>query len=144
MRNNLVRRAVATAAVAAGVAGGGAVAPAAATVQYAVDTFYTCMPETCLVRVEGTVTWHNRTATITGKVTNGLGGSATGTFIAYAGTTTIDRTTRTASGVSTTPFSFVIGDPDLVGGINKVRIVITHYSPGTLEVPGGSEEELRD
>lgn len=142
----LLRRAAATAAVTAGIAAGGAVVPAAANVQYAVDSFRTCMDwDTvggCVVRAEGTVTWHNRTATITGNVINGHGASATAFFRAYAGSTKIDQTTRTASGVSTTPFSFVIGDPNLVGGINKITISIQHYAD--LLVPGETETELRD
>jgi hypothetical protein len=144
----LLRRAAATAAVTAGIAAGGAVVPAAATVQYAVDSFRTCMDwDTaatggCVIRAEGSVTWHNRTATITGKVINGHGQSATAFFRAYAGSTKIDETTRTASGVSTTPFSFVIGDPDLVGGINRITISIQHYAD--LVVSGETETELRD
>lgn len=144
--STLVLRAAAVAVAAIAVAGG-ATAPAAATTQYAVDHFKVCMNEEandCLTRVEGDIVWGNRTATLkNGKVFNGHGGTATAFFSAYAGATKIDHTTRTASGVSTTPFSFVIGDTNLVGGINKINISISAYT-SQLVVPGDSKVELRD
>ena len=140
----LLRRAAATAAATAGIAAGGAVAPAEATVQYTVDNVFVCISTTCNVRVVGTITWHNRTATITGDVINGVGGSATATFTAYAGSF-VAETTRTASGVSTKPFSFVIGDPNLVGGINRIVVRMSlKPPPGGLVVPGSEVEYKRD
>lgn len=101
--STLLRRAVAV-GVAAVAAAGGATVPAAATTQFAVDHFRVCMDEAtndCSTRVEGSITWGQRTAVVTGKVINGEGGSATVGFSAYAGSKKIQHTTRTASGVST-------------------------------------------
>ena len=130
---NLLRRAVTTAAVAASIAAGGATVPAAAAVQYAPDHFKVCMyvSGTCKVYVEGDIVWGNRTATITGNVVNGAGGSATAFFDAYAGSTFVDEDTRTASGVKTTPFSFVSGDTNLVGGINLIYTQLG-YAPDSV------------
>ncbi|MEU0093124.1 hypothetical protein [Kribbella sp. NPDC006257] len=143
--SRFVRRAVAV-GVAAVAAAGGATVPAAATTQFAVDHFRVCMDEAtndCSTRVEGSITWGQRTAIVTGKVINGEGGSATAAFSAYAGSKRIDHTTRTASGVSTTPFSFVIGDPNLVGGINRISETMGVFT-GQLVVPGDSKVDIRD
>jgi len=143
--STLLRRAVAV-GVAAVAAAGAATVPAAATTQFAVDHFKVCMDEAandCSTRVEGTITWGQRTAVVTGKVINGGGGSATAGFSAYAGSKKIDHTTRTAKGVSTTPFSFVIGNPTLVGGINRISETMSVFT-GQLVVPGDSKVDIRD
>ncbi|WP_406052209.1 hypothetical protein [Kribbella sp. NBC_00889] len=129
---NLLRRAATTAAVAAAVAAGGAAVPAEAAAQYAPDHFKVCIywGTICKVYVEGDIVWGNRTATITGNVVNTYGGSATAIFRSYAGLTYVDTDTRTASGVHTTPFSLVSGDPNLVGGINKIYTEVSWTDDG--------------
>jgi hypothetical protein len=128
-------------------AAGGATVPAAATTQFAVDHFWVCMDGAsgdCAVSVQGAIVWGQRTATISGNVYNGRGGmNATAFFDAYARTTHVDATTRTAGGVSTTPFSFVIGDTNRPGGINKIVIFIEQYNR-TFHIPGDTDVQIRD
>ncbi|MFE7709335.1 hypothetical protein ACFU6I_26855 [Streptomyces sp. NPDC057486] len=52
------------------------------------------------------------------------GSSTTVYFEAYAGTTKIASTTRTASTHNRVSYSFPIGDPDLVGGFDRLKIQI--------------------
>ena len=146
MRNRL-RRAVATAAVAAGFAAGGATVPAVAAVQYAPDHFKICVDYFgvgCKVYVEGDIVWYNRTATISGNVVNGAGGSATAIFESYAGTTPVTYDTRTASGVKTTPYSFVSGNPNLPGGINKIYTTLSYTPDGVNYIYKKPWLDIRD
>jgi hypothetical protein len=89
----------------------------------------------CHGRSKGWVVWHNRTATVEGKVTGvplstscEYIDSTTAYFEAYAGTTKIDSQTRTLHhdyvGDNFISFDFTIGDPDLVGGINRVKVTV--------------------
>jgi hypothetical protein len=84
----------------------------------------------------GTITWNNRTAYVSGDVFVGSDwdcGQAV--FEAFAGSTKIEVQTRTACW-TTYPegyrhFGFNIGDPDLRGGINRIKITICNY-PGRI------------
>ncbi|MGW3730371.1 hypothetical protein [Streptomyces sp. NPDC000851] len=78
------------------------------------------------VYTQGSVTWGNRTAELTGWVDNNWPrGWTTAYFEAYAGTTKIASTTRTdSSGGSYTSYRFTIGDPNRVGGFDRVKIQV--------------------
>jgi hypothetical protein len=101
------------------------------------DFFQICLSWSgglCIEGVEGDITWHNRTATVTGIVQDNGEGYATGYFEAFAGDTEIDSTTRSAddTGSLGTPraFSFVIGDPNLRGGIDRIKIQFCNIIDG--------------
>ncbi|MFJ8113166.1 hypothetical protein [Streptomyces sp. NPDC096132] len=79
----------------------------------------------------GTITWYNRTAGMQGYVQDFLyGHSTTAVFEAFAGSVKIDSETRTANNESDLGyfrhFDFTIGDTDLVGGIDRVKITVCH------------------
>ncbi len=113
--------------------------PAAPANAFTPDSFYLCdgwhAGSDCDAdagRASGTITWGNRTAVISGQVwdtdANGMD-FTTAFFEAYAGSTEIDSTTRTANRNSPSfgsprPYTFVIGNPDLVGGINRIKITV--------------------
>jgi hypothetical protein len=86
--------------------------PAAPANAFTPDSFYLC---------DG---WH------TGSDCDANGMDFTTAFFeAYAGSTEIDSTTRTANRNSPSfgsprPYTFVIGNPDLVGGINRIKITV--------------------
>jgi hypothetical protein len=82
----------------------------------------------------GGVIWHNRTATLQGYVEDldtELTHSTRVYFTAYAGSTKVDGDGRTASPGNRVPFNFPIGDPDLVGGFDRLSIQVCR-----LEVDG--------
>jgi hypothetical protein len=126
-RTITTRTAVCATAVAASVVG--LSAPASA---YDPDIFHRCVSEaiSCDGLTSGDITWLNRTAQVSGSVVDEGPGSITAIFEAFAGSTKIDTQTRTtddaSTGSSASPrgFSFAIGDPDLVGGINRIRITV--------------------
>jgi hypothetical protein len=84
----------------------------------------------------GSITWYNRTARIEGAVSTGAWiedwlDHTTAYFEAYAGATKIDSTTWTAGKRTPEPiihFTFTIGDTDLVGGINRIKITVCDFS----------------
>lgn len=81
----------------------------------------------------GAVVWGNRTAEVSGTLHDGSSSDyewATIYIDAFAGSTKIDSTTRTANDVDR-PFRFFVGDPDLVGGIDRVRIQVCAHFPAT-------------
>jgi hypothetical protein len=85
--------------------------------------------------VPGGITWHNRTATVAGVVVDIGPGHTTAYFRAFAGTTQIgSEQSRTANDESSLGqvrgFSFVMGDTNLRGGINRVEIQVC-WSLGT-------------
>jgi hypothetical protein len=95
------------------------------------DHFSVCVPDWCsLSYADGTITWFNRTAKIQGKVVDIDAGSTVVIFKAYAGTNQIGPTqTRTADDENpnlgqTRPYNFVIGDTNLVGGINRITVQV--------------------
>jgi hypothetical protein len=72
-------------------------------------------------------TWLNRTATLSGTVfkEEGVDYSVTAIFDAFAGTTKVYTQTRTSRGTDPTmSIGFTIGDPNLVGGIDRIRLQI--------------------
>jgi hypothetical protein len=98
---------------------------------YAADEHYkVCVDEPgtdCVIQFsEGYITWYNRTAHISGGVTSTLliDDRAQVVFNAFAGTTLIDTQTRTTAPGGTLGFGFDIGDTNLVGGIDRIRITV--------------------
>ncbi|MDT7804062.1 MAG: hypothetical protein QOI78_7495, partial [Actinomycetota bacterium] len=94
--------------------------PAEASPGWAGDHFLVCPKVQGFhcdeVYVEGWITWGNRTATVRVNHRNAIGWVwLTGHFDAFAGSTKVD------SHVSEDDETFVIGNPDLPGGINRIR-----------------------
>jgi hypothetical protein len=80
----------------------------------------------------GSITWYNRTANIQGKVVdlNEGAGATQVIFEAFAGSTKIDSETRTADDSTdlgtVRDYNFTIGDTELVGGIDRIKITVCH------------------
>ncbi|MDT7784102.1 MAG: hypothetical protein QOF58_2521 [Pseudonocardiales bacterium] len=91
--------------------------PANAAPAYADDHFTVCVPgyDCRLVYIRGEIKWGNRTAMMYVTFRNSIGGSLSGHFTGYAGSNKID------SHVSYSSDNFSIGDPNLVGGINRIK-----------------------
>jgi hypothetical protein len=95
----------------------------------ATDTkFWACVHESCEgSQTTGFITWLNRTATLSGGVSKpeGVEYSVTAIFDAFAGTTKVDTQTRTLRSPDyLMSIGFTIGDPNLVGGIDRIRVQI--------------------
>ncbi|TCC35257.1 hypothetical protein E0H75_41460 [Kribbella capetownensis] len=92
------------------------------------NKFWACVWESCTgSQTTGTITWLNRTATLSGSVfkEEGVDYSVTAIFDAFAGTTKVDTQTRTLrTADDNMSIGFTIGDPDLVGGIDRIRVQI--------------------
>jgi hypothetical protein len=86
----------------------------------------------------GTITWFNRTARVTGSVQKGVFvTTTTAVFEAFAGSTKIESQTRTVNGSfpdGIRGFDFVIGDTNLVGGINRIKITISNQGVNGVSV----------
>ncbi|MGW1564307.1 hypothetical protein ACWCQ1_48890 [Streptomyces sp. NPDC002144] len=112
--------------MACGIAAATAVPAQAA---YPMEDFVICSPDDCDGATEGTITWYNRTANLLGDVYD-FGGTygTTAIFEAFAGSVKIDSETRTANEDSDLGFdrhfNFTIGDTDLVGGIDRIKITL--------------------
>jgi hypothetical protein len=128
VRTVVSRAAVGGVAVAASVVG--VSTPALA---FAPDSFSVCYSVSSRCDsgyTVGTINWLNRTAEVSGEVSDSGAGSITAIFEAFAASNKIDTQTRstddTATGPTASPrgFTFAIGDPNLVGGINRVRITL--------------------
>jgi hypothetical protein len=110
---------------------------ASATVQYAQDHVRICMDSLCNLEVNAYITWGQRTAVIAGYIDNSYNfppfdGSLTAYFDAFAGTTKVDSETRTVRQATINyPIHFEIGDPNRVGGIDRIRTQICVQSPTT-------------
>ncbi|WP_370969486.1 hypothetical protein [Amycolatopsis sp. cg9] len=117
------RLALRTGAVAAGIVITVAATPAAAA-GWPNDSFDLC-PTTCAIGgTIGGVAWGNRTAEVQGSMTDIEGSGTTVFFEAYSGSVKIDSTTRTTPADKTEPFHFTIGDPDRVGGFDRLKIQV--------------------
>lgn len=96
-----------------------------------VDDFSVCV-DTCDWSADGSITWHNRTATVAGKVLDTGSGSTQVQFRAYAADRQIGSTqTRTIDDADPSkpnplPYRFVMGDSNLKGGIDKITVVVCH------------------
>lgn len=96
------------------------------------DPFFVCLPAYCeTTYTKGTITWHNRTATVTGEVVDIGTGYTVATFAAYAndGINVVhvgEDQTRSANDESELgwrrTFSFTLGDTNRVGGFNQALL----------------------
>ncbi|MFE0593833.1 hypothetical protein [Micromonospora echinospora] len=124
-KSNQVLRSLAL--TAAAVAGSAVVTASPAQ---AATSFDVCGPTNycSLSYTFGTITWYNRTAGVTGSVVDVGPGNTTAYFEAFAGSTKIDSQTRTADDEtslgSPRGFNFTIGDTNLVGGIDRIKITV--------------------
>ncbi|MEU0091716.1 hypothetical protein [Kribbella sp. NPDC006257] len=123
--NHTVRRALATGAAAAAIAAAGGLTTASASTQYSPDTFHICVDQSCTMETNGTITWTNRMASISGEVINRVSGTAMADFGVFAGENSIDGMVVKSASYTTTKFpATAVGDPNLVGGVNIVKIKI--------------------
>jgi hypothetical protein len=141
----ITTRRLGTASALAAVLALGVVAPvASATVAWANDTYSGCSDSCKRGAARGTIVWANRTANVNGSVSDAAGDlHTTVIFDAYAGNTLVDHQTRTATS-TTKSYNFPIGDPDLVGGINRILIKVCTTDVFGHEGCGGPYEERRD
>ncbi|WP_416974603.1 hypothetical protein [Streptomyces sp. 4F14] len=137
--SHIARKASAVLLAACGTLGIAVAAPASAA-DYPTDSFFVSKTDgsTTNSYTSGTITWYNRTAGITGAVVDLQAGAYTvAYFEAFAGATKIDSQTRSANDESDLgqrrTFTFTIGDSDLVGGIDRVKVTVcTHYPSATF------------
>ncbi|GHG03028.1 hypothetical protein GCM10017567_18050 [Amycolatopsis bullii] len=79
----------------------------------------------------GGAVWSNRSAVLQGSVQDFGGDHSTRVyFTAYAGSTKVDGDGRTAGPGETVPFKFSIGDPDRVGGFDRLSIQVCELGAG--------------
>ncbi|MEU7789303.1 hypothetical protein [Amycolatopsis sp. NPDC049159] len=105
------------------------------------DSFDLC-PTTCAVGgTLGGVAWGNRTATVQGTMTDIEGSGTTVYFEAYAGSVKIDSTTRSTPADKTEPFHFTIGDPDRVGGFDRLKIQVCQGGPDWCSRPVNADRD---
>jgi hypothetical protein len=116
----------------------------ATSAAWANDTFSLCSGTCKLGAARGTIAWGNRTANVNGSVSDASSElHTTVIFDAYAGNTHVDHQTRTASN-TTKSYNFPIGDPDLVGGINRILITVCTTTTLGAEECNGPFEEVRN
>ncbi|NNN36654.1 hypothetical protein HLK59_41145 [Streptomyces sp. S3(2020)] len=90
----------------------------------------------------GSITWYNRTANVQGTVVDTANniGHVTAYFEAYAGSTKIESVTRTANAESDLgsprDFNFTIGDTDLVGGIDRIKVTLCRWDGASKDCAG--------
>jgi hypothetical protein len=117
---------------------------------FAVDQFDICVtPSYRSACSSGTVSWGQRTAAISGTVIDeDVDGYTTVIFESYAGATKIQSQTRTANDSSslgdTRDFAFSIGDPDLVGGIDRIKITVRQTRNGGVNWDSPTYQLHRD
>lgn len=105
------------------------------------DTFDLC-PQYCnWGETIGGVIWGNRTSTVQGEVWGSANLGVTVFFEAYAGTTKIDSDTRTAGPGVDIPYNFGIGNPDLVGGFDRLKITICVVGTTTCSTPVNADRD---
>ena len=120
--------------LAAGVLAAAAVALAAPATANAtiVDKWVICNGTNCDSSAQGDITWHNRTADVSGIIWDQGFGSTTIKFRAYANGRQIGpEVARTANDETSDPnvksprkIGFPMGDTNLPGGIDEIRIWI--------------------
>ena len=138
-------RGLSVASALVGVLALGAVPVASASAGgWANDPFSMCSSTCAKGAAKGTIVWGNRTANVNGSVTDAPGElHTTVKFDAYAGNTLVDHETRSATS-TTKSYNFPIGDPDLVGGVNRILIEVCTTSTFGVESCNGPTEERRD
>lgn len=123
-----ITRVLASAASVTSLAVTGIAAPA--TAAPAGVFFSVCGAVNCTTETAGYIFWSNRTARLTGDVIDATLTNSTYTvavFEAFAGSRKIESQTRTNNpatngGDPFRGFNFTIGDPDLRGGIDRIKI----------------------
>jgi hypothetical protein len=136
----------ATAALVAALTLGAVTTPVASATSaaWANDTFSLCSGSCNWGAARGTIVWSNRTANVSGSVSDASSERHTTViFDAYAGNTHVDHQTRTASN-TTKSYNFPIGDPDLVGGINRILIKVCTTTIFGAEECNGPFDEVRN
>src|SRR5207253_2434081 len=82
----------------------------------------------CNGAADYSITWNNRTANVGGTIYDFNAGTTTAIFEAFAGSKKIDSQTRFVDDAGSTgyarPIAFPIGDPNLVGGINRIKVTL--------------------
>ena len=104
-------------------------APAAASTQatWPNDTFNICDYRggtICDGRTIGGIIWGSRTSTLQGEVRDYTGYGTTVYFDAFAGSTKVDSDHRNSGPYGAVSYNFTIGNPDLVGGFDRLRIQV--------------------
>ena len=140
------RRAVRNGTVVSGIALAAAAAlgtPATAGTQatWPNDTFRICTTQGCGGQAIGGVVWGNRTATVQGSIADYLGSGTTVYFEAYAGATKIDSDTRTAPPHDDVPYNFSIGNPDLVGGFDRLKVTVCESGKTYCSTPVNADRD---
>lgn len=144
--------------IASGVLAGAGLIVAAAPQAAAAspDSFFVCVQDQChnppqFGFARGDITWHNRTATITGRVVYGAdtgGGYTTVIFEAFdANNVKRDSDTRTVNGGDPDgrrDFEFGIGDTNLVGGITRIKTTVCDYYPSGARLCSSSEHDEKN
>jgi hypothetical protein len=102
---------------------------------YPSQAFKVCQNTTlCINYTRGTIVWYARTADVSGvvKLAQNTDWEWTqASFEAFAGSTKVDAQTRTATPSKLElSIGFPLGDPNLVGGIDRIRITVCSYSFG--------------
>jgi hypothetical protein len=123
---------------------------ASAGVQYAVDNWWMCASPygTCDSGTEGTIVWGQRTAVLNGHVWDD--GTDASSYVkvyfdAFAGSVKVDSDFRTANNDDRSFGPLTLGDPDRVGGIDRIRIqVCAHFPDWPYKECSTQENEVRD
>ncbi|WP_160694188.1 hypothetical protein [Amycolatopsis sp. SID8362] len=112
------------------------------TAAWANDTFSVCSVTCAEGYAVGGIVWGNRTATVQGSVTNYYADFTTVYFDAFAGSTKVDSATRSSS-AGDVSYRFDIGNPDLPGGVDRIRVQVCSTAGGD-RLCGPQYNEIRD
>ncbi|MFC0626732.1 hypothetical protein [Kribbella deserti] len=140
----LLRRIVAVAVVAVALVG--AAQPAAsARVQWADENFERCLDIRCKQKLVVKIVWGQRTAVVSGKMINADWQRAPVhvRFWSLANGIMVHHTTRT-SHIQELPFSFVLGDPNRVGGIDEIWTQFCELGPTGQPLCQPHKKDIRD
>ena len=112
---------------------------AGATAAWSPDHFKVCWDGgSCVVYAEGDIVWGNRTAQVSVHI-NAPGYNAEARFDAFAGSTKVDSEITFEPGET-----FVIGDPNLLGGIDRIRTQVCVTGSGGEFGCGAQWNDIRD
>ena len=127
-RSRKVGAGLAALAAAAGVVLTAGPAAASTDATWPNDTFTICdyRPGTtiCDGATIGGIIWGNRTSTLQGRLIDHGGAGTTVYFDAFAGSTKVDSDHRNSGAYGDIPYNFTIGNPDLAGGFDRLRIQV--------------------
>jgi hypothetical protein len=84
----------------------------------------------------GRLTWYNRTVNVSGSVFNSGYYGVSAVFDAFQGSTRIDSQARGAGRGQQKSFGFDMGDPNLSGGVDRIRITLCVYYNATEHTCG--------